>query len=107
MIRRPPRSTLFPYTTLFRSGLEVSHPRQRGEGVRVHGLSEGQAHVAESLVYQPLRRLHVYQHTSADDPDPVADALDLSQVVRGEKDRASLGPDLTDNLQKLLLNQRI
>src|SRR2546422_11210962 len=26
MIRRPPRSTLFPYTTLFRShGLEVAH----------------------------------------------------------------------------------
>src|SRR3989454_10332472 len=24
MIRRPPRSTLFPYTTLFRSGLEVA-----------------------------------------------------------------------------------
>src|SRR3712207_344198 len=24
MIRRPPRSTLFPYTTLFRSGLELS-----------------------------------------------------------------------------------
>src|SRR3712207_7333221 len=23
MIRRPPRSTLFPYTTLFRSGVEV------------------------------------------------------------------------------------
>src|SRR2546430_11635651 len=25
MIRRPPRSTLFPYTTLFRSGLEPGH----------------------------------------------------------------------------------
>src|SRR3712207_6942874 len=24
MIRRPPRSTLFPYTTLFRSGIDVS-----------------------------------------------------------------------------------
>src|SRR3712207_6871731 len=24
MIRRPPRSTLFPYTTLFRSGLELN-----------------------------------------------------------------------------------
>src|SRR3712207_8414018 len=24
MIRRPPRSTLFPYTTLFRSGLELA-----------------------------------------------------------------------------------
>src|SRR2546425_9391118 len=28
MIRRPPRSTLFPYTTLFRSGLE-NCPRER------------------------------------------------------------------------------
>src|SRR5215467_667853 len=26
MIRRPPRSTLFPYTTLFRSGHLLSHP---------------------------------------------------------------------------------
>src|SRR2546429_55088 len=25
MIRRPPRSTLFPYTTLFRSGLRAQH----------------------------------------------------------------------------------
>src|SRR2546426_7497487 len=25
MIRRPPRSTLFPYTTLFRSGAGVAH----------------------------------------------------------------------------------
>src|SRR5260221_2314729 len=25
MIRRPPRSTLFPYTTLFRSGLQHEH----------------------------------------------------------------------------------
>src|SRR5438132_4572676 len=25
MIRRPPRSTLFPYTTLFRSGAEAGH----------------------------------------------------------------------------------
>src|SRR2546430_13809218 len=28
MIRRPPRSTLFPYTTLFRSGLIVTDPYQ-------------------------------------------------------------------------------
>src|SRR5256885_12089038 len=27
MIRRPPRSTLFPYTTLFRSGLDVKTAR--------------------------------------------------------------------------------
>src|SRR2546430_9832738 len=30
MIRRPPRSTLFPYTTLFRSETHVQHdPRKR------------------------------------------------------------------------------
>src|SRR3712207_7296432 len=33
MIRRPPRSTLFPYTTLFRScGLERSGDRDGGSG---------------------------------------------------------------------------
>src|SRR2546426_2360300 len=30
MIRRPPRSTLFPYTTLFRSHEVHSGPRRRG-----------------------------------------------------------------------------
>src|SRR2546430_6717861 len=35
MIRRPPRSTLFPYTTLFRSQDAGPHPRVRREtGVR-------------------------------------------------------------------------
>src|SRR3989441_11508099 len=34
MIRRPPRSTLFPYTTLFRSGLE------RQTKKRFHGLGD-------------------------------------------------------------------
>src|SRR3712207_8301646 len=37
MIRRPPRSTLFPYTTLFRSAQDVlgdHHARARGPGQR-------------------------------------------------------------------------
>src|SRR5256885_5065016 len=34
MIRRPPRSTLFPYTTLFRSAAEQSHAEGRAEGER-------------------------------------------------------------------------
>src|SRR6266487_6650804 len=35
MIRRPPRSTLFPYTTLFRS------PRYRGRGAGLLNLDQG------------------------------------------------------------------
>src|SRR3712207_616338 len=32
MIRRPPRSTLFPYTTLFRSGrVHAGHDRERAD----------------------------------------------------------------------------
>src|SRR2546422_8579915 len=33
MIRRPPRSTLFPYTTLFRSHLHVAAERDRGDDI--------------------------------------------------------------------------
>src|SRR2546427_8879902 len=45
MIRRPPRSTLFPYTTLFRSRLRANGPIQAplGEGTfRVVDLRVGQ-----------------------------------------------------------------
>src|SRR5690242_20969390 len=35
MIRRPPRSTLFPYTTLFRSRASESRVRSRRRGRRV------------------------------------------------------------------------
>src|SRR3712207_7405535 len=39
MIRRPPRSTLFPYTTLFRSGQAAERSgRDRAGGGRLHPL---------------------------------------------------------------------
>src|SRR3712207_8524268 len=40
MIRRPPRSTLFPYTTLFRSG----HGAGGQVGHAGHGLADGVRH---------------------------------------------------------------
>src|SRR5436305_9303507 len=48
MIRRPPRSTLFPYTTLFRSLLDLlaHHHHQVGELVD-HDHHEGQARSEE------------------------------------------------------------
>src|SRR3712207_8008175 len=42
MIRRPPRSTLFPYTTLFRSNRRGEQPQRHAEQRRV----------------EPLERLH-------------------------------------------------
>src|SRR3712207_7276064 len=40
MIRRPPRSTLFPYTTLFRSGRGRDPGGPRRQPLPVHGLRE-------------------------------------------------------------------
>src|SRR5690242_21482121 len=41
MIRRPPRSTLFPYTTLFRSGVDVPFVLQDFTGEPVAGARVG------------------------------------------------------------------
>src|SRR5258707_5420284 len=43
MIRRPPRSTLFPYTTLFRSGLALLQALGNG-GIGDQAVLEGLAH---------------------------------------------------------------
>src|SRR5256885_11384805 len=44
MIRRPPRSTLFPYTTLFRSGVPGGpHGRRAGARVRAAHLAQLEA----------------------------------------------------------------
>src|SRR5258707_9715885 len=48
MIRRPPRSTLFPYTTLFRSRgrTEISLPSSSGDVPDRAGLQSGRRHLA-------------------------------------------------------------
>src|SRR3712207_7599308 len=53
MIRRPPRSTLFPYTTLFRS------PRRRPRGERARVGGAGDARVLPGLRRPPAARAHV------------------------------------------------
>src|SRR2546430_8108652 len=76
MIRRPPRSTLFPYTTLFRSLyrriafglLQVFHERgAQGVAEAVHrGVvqrDDGDA-VTDRIVNNVLRRFRSEEHTS-------------------------------------------
>src|SRR5256885_12281581 len=54
MIRRPPRSTLFPYTTLFRS-LIVFPDGAAPRGSRGEGLCARRGHRAIGVVYDPER----------------------------------------------------
>src|SRR2546430_3234759 len=60
MIRRPPRSTLFPYTTLFRSALErhADDHRIEGRGQGLAHLSPGEGHLLG------LERERSEEHTS-------------------------------------------
>src|SRR2546426_7792127 len=63
MIRRPPRSTLFPYTTLFRSHAERPYTRLRRAGRKsgqTTGAGQGRAQGSEGL--RPDRRSE--EHTS-------------------------------------------
>src|SRR2546429_6052185 len=58
MIRRPPRSTLFPYTTLFRS---VPGPREVRRGALVPAAVHGgqQPHRSEEHTSELQSRLHL------------------------------------------------
>src|SRR5258705_5067316 len=58
MIRRPPRSTLFPYTTLFRSLGEGRHVGWRDDAI-VDGLAL--RHVLEILLLEAERREAVFR----------------------------------------------
>src|SRR6267142_4645977 len=47
MIRRPPRSTLFPYTTLFRPDPDPADPDPDGPGLVPDGGSRSEEHTSE------------------------------------------------------------
>src|SRR2546425_5751605 len=67
MIRRPPRSTLFPYTTLFRSAMAMAPGRtataQRQRAHSRHG-GAGGAHAAQPAVPAIAVAARTEEHTS-------------------------------------------
>src|SRR3712207_7907555 len=68
MIRRPPRSTLFPYTTLFRSDPDDRTDRaDRGRGV-----SLDRRHPLVDLLTRPGRLLGQLLHLGGDDGEALA-----------------------------------
>src|SRR5258708_14036240 len=84
MIRRPPRSTLFPYTTLFRSlslSLSLSRPHTR---THKHTLSHTHKHSCVlSLVVTSFISLRSEEHTSElQSPDHLVCRLLLEKKTR-------------------------
>src|SRR5256885_7378800 len=68
MIRRPPRSTLFPYTTLFRSyppqGCFPAHPVASEKGNCIRPMEILSAAVSDRQSRSRPRRLRSEEHTS-------------------------------------------
>src|SRR5690348_17991325 len=78
MIRRPPRSTLFPYTTLFRSAADPGVPRA-AQGARGPGRAAGRhGGAAVSLVI-----LGLSHHTA---PLPLLEAMSLEPARRARSE---------------------
>src|SRR5438876_2855378 len=67
MIRRPPRSTLFPYTTLFRSGLDL---------LKLGGVDNVDAAARIGLDLRKLRIVVVRQGDRDIDPFPIGSDID-------------------------------
>src|SRR3712207_9140367 len=66
MIRRPPRSTLFPYTTLFRSMLV---DRARGDGLKLTG-EGGLLQKLTKRVLESALEGEITDHVGYDKHDP-------------------------------------
>src|SRR5258708_21346342 len=80
MIRRPPRSTLFPYTTLFRSRCPVYRPPRRSESPAQRWPQPGGLRPAcpsASKASRGLRRHHV----AAADGDRKSTRLNSSHQI--------------------------
>src|SRR3712207_9490818 len=88
MIRRPPRSTLFPYTTLFRSGDDRVGGEQRGqpEGEDPGGVHQGDGQAEEEGV---ARRAPGADEVGADDGLAVTGGEGVHRPKEGRRDRKS------------------
>src|SRR5258708_29709970 len=87
MIRRPPRSTLFPYTTLFRSDAKDGLPRQRLVQRLDQGAELGRAGFEADGDAEFLQRRRSEEHTSElQSPDHLVCRLLLEKKKIGEPD---------------------
>src|SRR2546427_4788141 len=81
MIRRPPRSTLFPYTTLFRSRCDRAHARRAEVQANQDRGAELRDRAAEALALRLLQREPGDEHAGGavrSDPDRKSTRLNSS-----------------------------
>src|SRR5256885_14051772 len=88
MIRRPPRSTLFPYTTLFRSVEQEEEADHRND---------------DEFLNQLVREV---LHCAFDQPRAVVDRHDLHTSRQAGRQALELALDRSNGLQRVLSRAR-
>src|SRR3712207_2121649 len=101
MIRRPPRSTLFPYTTLFRSRLERA-VREQAVEADGHAEAADDVHEGQHGEVAPVDERVPEQHDGGDEGDEGHD--DAGEV--GDPVRGGHGLSLTPNSMRILQTLR-
>src|SRR2546429_2919159 len=100
MIRRPPRSTLFPYTTLFRSPLRCDRPAAAALGGRSLMRALGAVIVAVSIVAS-VGRAGAQAGRSGEDTSELQSPLHLvSRPLLEQKKKPGCGASSTPRLSR-------
>src|SRR5256886_16982035 len=99
MIRRPPRSTLFPYTTLFRSSERKGEQQELLEELAAQGFVrvriDGRIHEMEALPQLDGKKKHTIEAVGDRmriRPD-AAQRLEIGRARVGEEGRSRGSPD--------------
>src|SRR3712207_9534605 len=92
MIRRPPRSTLFPYTTLFRSQHAAQQPRPQEQVAEdaPPGASALDAVLAEDIGHVPLEVARRVERGERHQPHADAPAVEAGELRRSEEHTSEL-----------------
>src|SRR2546430_4939143 len=81
MIRRPPRSTLFPYTTLFRSQLQGSyHTRAHFTPAQLHAL-RAKRYIGVYSTLEELRLWKLKKHSHSRSEEHTSELQSQSNLV--------------------------
>jgi hypothetical protein len=85
----------------------LPHPGEGTERVHGNGSAELDLQPLDGDVAKVLQRVDDHQPTLAQDRDPVGDALDLGEGVRGQKHGAASSAGLGEQPMETLLHERI
>src|SRR5256884_2911018 len=93
MIRRPPRSTLFPYTTLFRSRFESAARRGPASNSSTDGICRSNSACSAETVFFPPISIRTFQHSREQRAMPVPSprAGQVRRLVTWLRSRAECG----------------